>query len=356
MELEHKKIEQIAGNVQSILENESKKTTNIKELEIKLNNLQNAMTAPFNSCFEEPEESKAFNDYLRKGRISDFITKSLSTDDGEAGVSVVNSLNAKIISEVNAKSIMRQLSSIETISTSALDLIIEDGKFNSGWIGEQGERAVTDTPKLIKKTISVHELYAQPKATQKLIDDAAIDINSWLSERLVDSFIKAENEAFITGNGDKKPFGILTNADVEKVDVGATVTTDILLQLINELGEEYIGNASFLMNRSTLAEIQGLKDQTGRFIWQQSLSEPLKQTIFGIPVFCSSYMPNIAENNLAIAIGDFKSAYKIVDRANIAVMRDPYTDKPFIKFYAVKRVGGDVVLPSALRFAKFAGE
>lgn len=140
------------------------------------------------------------------------------------------------------------------------------------------------------------------------------------------------------------------------MDVGATVTTDILLQLINELGEEYIGNASFLMNRSTLAEIQGLKDQTGRFIWQQSLSEPLKQTIFGIPVFCSSYMPNIAENNLAIAIGDFKSAYKIVDRANIAVMRDPYTDKPFIKFYAVKRVGGDVVLPSALKLAKFTAE
>ena len=200
----------------------------------------------------------------------------------------------------------------------------------------------------------MHELYAQPKATQKLIDDAAIDINSWLVERLVDSFIKAENEAFIIGDGDKKPFGILTNADVKKVDTGAVVTAEILLELINELDEEYIANASFLMNRSTLASIQSLKDETGRFIWQQSLSEPLKQTIFGIPVFCSSYMPNVGENNLAIAIGDFKTAYKIVDRANIGVMRDPYTEKPFVKFYAVKRVGGDVVMPSALKFAKFS--
>ena len=108
------------------------------------------------------------------------------------------------------------------------------------------------------------------------------------------------------------------------------------------------------MNSSTLASIQGLKDKTGRFIWQQSLSEPLKQTIFGIPVFCISHMPNVGENKLAIAIGDFKVAYKIVDRAGVGIMRDPYTDKPFIKFYAVKRVGGDVIVPSALKFAKFS--
>ncbi len=354
MQLEYQKLEQIADNVQTILDSEVKKISNIKELEIKFNNLQNAIASPLNSCFENSEERKAFSDYLRNGRMSDFITKSLSTDAGEAGVAVVSDLNIKIISEVNARSVIRQLASIETISTNALDLIIEDGRFNSGWVGEADERAVTDTPKLIKKTISVHELYAQPKATQKLIDDAAIDINSWLVERLVDSFIKAENEAFIIGDGDKKPFGILTNADVKKVDTGAVVTAEILLELINELDEEYIANASFLMNRSTLASIQSLKDETGRFIWQQSLSEPLKQTIFGIPVFCSSYMPNVGENNLAIAIGDFKTAYKIVDRANIGVMRDPYTEKPFVKFYAVKRVGGDVVMPSALKFAKFS--
>jgi HK97 family phage major capsid protein len=354
MQLEYKKIEQIANNVQDILNNESKKISNIKELETKFNNLQNAMTAPFNSCFEDREESKAFCDYLRKGKMSDFITKSLSTNAGEAGVSIVNSINTKIINQVNARSVMRKISSIDTISTSALDLIIEDGKFNSGWIGEEEARVATNTPKLKKKTIFVHELYAQPKATQKLIDDASIDIESWLSERLIDSFVKAENEAFINGDGDKKPFGILKNADVEKIEVGSEVTADILLKLINKLDEEYIENASFLMNRSTLAAIQSLKDETGRFIWQQSLSEPLNQTIFGIPVLCSSYMPNVEDQSLAIAIGDFKTAYKIVDRENISVMRDQYTEKPFVKFYAVKRVGGDVILPSALKFAKFS--
>ena len=354
MQLEYKKIEEIADNVQTILDIDAKKLLNIKELETKFNNLQNAILAPSATYFENSEEKKAFDNYLRKGVMSEFVTKSLSTDNGEAGVAVVHHLNMKIISEVNANSVMRQLASIETISTSSIDLIIEDGKFNSGWVGEVEQRDVTDTPKLKKKTIAVHELYAQPKATQKLIDDVAVDINSWLSEKLVDSFVKAENEAFIIGDGDKKPFGILTNMEIKKVDVGVAVTVDILLQLINELDEEHIANASFLMNRSTLASIQALKDQSGRFIWQQSLSDPLKQAIFGIPVFCSSHMPNVGADNLAIAIGDFKIAYKIVDRANIAIMRDPYTEKPFVKFYAVKRVGGDIVMPAALRFAKFS--
>lgn len=354
MELPNQQIEAIADNVQMILDNESKKLSNIKMLETKFNNLQNAVLGPFSHSVEYIEEEKAFGDYLRKGIASEFITKSLSTATGEAGVSVSPSLNTQIISAVNAKSVMRQLASIETISTSSLDLIIEDGRFVSGWIGEAEERIITDAAKLKKKTITVHELYAQPKATQKLIDDSAVDINSWLAERLADSFIKTENEAFITGDGDKKPFGILVNEDIRKIDAAAAVNSDILLKLINALDEEHIANASFLMNRSTLSSIQGLKDENGRFIWQQSLSDPLKQTIFGVPVFCSSHMPNVGENNLAIAIGDFKTAYKIVDRAQLAIMRDPYTDKPFIKFYAVKRVGGDVVVPAALKFAKFA--
>jgi HK97 family phage major capsid protein len=352
--MELKQISTIADNVQNILDKEVKSISKINELEAKLMNLQNAIYSPETGHYDNLEETKAFRDYLRKGITSDIITKSLRAVEGEAGFAIIHDLNKRIINSVSAKSVMRQLASIETISTSALDLILEDGAFASGWIGEAEERVVTDTPKLKKKTIAVHELYAQPKATQKLMDDSAIDINSWLVERVADSFIKAENEAFITGDGGKKPFGILSNNTIEKIQAEDKVTPDILLKLINSLSEEYLANASFLMNRSTLAAIQGLKDEAGRFIWQQSLSDPLKQSIFGVPVFCSSYMPNVGEDNLAIAIGDFKTAYKIVDRAQVAIMRDPYTEKPFIKFYAVKRVGGDVIVPSAMKFAKFA--
>ena len=249
---------------------------------------------------------------------------------------------------------MRQLSSIESISTRSLDIVLENGAFASGWVAEAGAREATDTPHLLKKTIHAHEIYAQPKATQSIIDDSEINIDNWLVEKLTDSFVRLENEAFISGDGNNKPFGLLANADVTRIDVGATIKSGMLLNLINSLEEGYLSNASFLMNRKTLSAIQALTDDTGRFIWQQSLSDPLKQTIFGVPVVVSSHMPDVAADALSIAIGDFKSAYKIVDRANINLVRDPYTDKPYIKFYAVKRVGGDVVNPNAVKFAKFS--
>lgn len=346
-------IENIAHNVQTILEQELVSTKRFRDLETKISHLQNALLHPSGSYCADSEESEAFGEFLRKGNTSKLLTKALSSGADDGGVSIVGDLGKRILHTVNTKSVMRQLASVETISSSALEIIVEDGAFASGWIGESEARNVTDTPHLRKKTIPAHELYAQPKATQKLMDDAAIDINSWLVERLSDSFIKAENEAFINGDGDRKPTGLLRNNDVECIDVGSDVSSGILLNLINSLPEAYLSNASFLMNRTTLSAIQGLRDDNLRFIWQQSLSEPLKSTIFGIPVYCTSHMPNIGANNLAIAVGDFKAAYKIVDRSNITIMRDPYTDKPFIKFYAVKRVGGDVLLPQALKFARF---
>ena len=254
---------------------------------------------------------------------------------------------------VNQRSVMRQIVSVEKISTRSLDIIYEDGNFAAGWVAEAAGRDVTDTPKLKKKSIHTHEIYAQPKATQSLIDDTEINIENWLGERVADSFIKLENEAFVSGDGANKPNGFLLNAKIEKIETGNAVNVEMLLKLINSLDEGYLSNASFIMNRKTLSSIQGLKDEGGRFIWNQSLANPLQQTIFGIPVVISSHMPDVEADKLAIALGDFKSAYKVVDRTGINLMRDPYTEKPFVKFYAVKRVGGDVINPSAVKLAKF---
>ena len=143
---------------------------------------------------------------------------------------------------------------------------------------------------------------------------------------------------------------------MEAIAVGAAVTPEMLLKLINTLDDGYLANASFLMNRGTLSAIQSLQDKTGRLIWQQSLTDPLQQSVFGIPIVIDSHMPEIGADSLSIAIGDFKSAYKIIDRSGINLIRDPYTDKPFVRFYAVKRVGGDVVNPAAVKFAQFSAE
>ncbi len=348
------KIDEISLDVKNFLGRSAKADEKIKDIEGKINKMQNYFLRPGMEVNVNLEEKTAFNNFIRKDKKSDLITKAFSGGAEDGGVLVTSSLSKQIITGINASSPMRQLASIESISTKSLDIILEDGAFASGWVAEAGARDVTDTPHLRKKTIHAHEIYAQPKATQSIIDDSEINIDNWLVARLTDSFVKLENEAFISGNGNNKPFGLLVNADVERIEVGATLVSATLLNLINSLEEGYLANASFLMNRKTLSAIQALTDETGRFIWQQSLSDPLKQTIFGVPVVISSHMPDVAEDALSIAIGDFKSAYKIVDRSNIDLVRDPYTDKPYIKFYAVKRVGGDVVNPSAVKFAKFS--
>ncbi|WP_375331821.1 phage major capsid protein [Candidatus Tisiphia endosymbiont of Temnostethus pusillus] len=328
----------------------------INELQEKIYNLENFLSRPEIGGMQDIEYKTAFNNYIRKGNQSELIEKSLNSGEQEGGVLLVPALYNSIISEINARSPMRQLASIEMISSNALDIVIEDGNFASGWVGDLEARDETTAPKLKQQRIFVHELYAQPKASQTLIDDSAIRIESWLIERLRDSFVKAENDAFINGDGKKRPQGILSgyHDKIEHFDMGEQVTAEKLLDFINLLDEEYLANASFLMNRTTLSFIQKLQDNNGRFIWQQSLSDSLKQTIFGVPVVCCSEMPSIKKDNIAIAIGDFKSAYKIIDRGGINIMRDPYTDKPFVKFYAVKRVGGDVVNQSAIKLAIFS--
>lgn len=351
-----KKIDKITNEWNEFY-HENKHSNQIKELEIKMSNIQNFIEKPEVPIFGSEVKSDLCN-YIRKGEISDLELKSFSSNGDEGGYLLTPSLYGKIISGMKAKSPMRRLASVETISTNALDVVIEDGEFVSGWTLETGARAETDTPQLQQKRILVHELYAQPKATQRLLDDSAINIEQWLTERLQDSFVRAENKSFINGDGANQPFGILSNKKIEYVESeeDEDISMDDILNLINALDENYLPGATFLMNRSTLSEIQKMQDTNGRFIWQPSISESVPDTLFGIPVVCCSEMPNIAADASPIAIGDFKAAYKIVDRSGISIMRDPYTEKPFVKFYSVKRVGGDVIDVNAIKLLKITKE
>lgn len=351
MKQEQEIIENIAKNVDYFISKEEKSTAKINEIEKQVNNIQNYLARP-DMIENSIEEKSTMDGYIRKGIADGILTKSLGSAEGK--IVVAPTLYKKIIGALREKSVMRSLASVQTISTNALDVVIENDNFISGWVEEEAPRGDTDNPKLTTLKIHVHELYAQPKATQRLIDDSAIDIQDWLVQRLSDSFALSENEAFITGDGDKKPFGIIMSNKIKKINCqypGPTV--ELLLEIINNLPECFISRATFLMNRTTLSVIQSLQDKNSRFIWQQSLSDSLTQTIFGIPVVCTPHMPVIKDDTPAIVLGDIKEAYKIVDRSDINLLRDHYTEKPFVKFYATKRVGGALVNPKALVMSTF---
>jgi HK97 family phage major capsid protein len=307
------------------------------------------------------EYEKAFEQYLRKGQdvnLSRLEQKSLSVEsDPNGGYLVTREQSKNITKAILEKSPMRQLASVETISTDSLDVIEDSEALMAGWTSESDSREDTETSKIFKKRILVHELYAQPKATQKLIDDASINIEKWLAEKIIDIFAQKENEAFIKGDGIEMPRGILNYKEgkewgaVEAVKADS-ITAEALMVLYFSLKSSYIGNASFIMNKSTLQTIRTLKDESGRYIWLPGLAIGRPDALLGAPVFEAVDMPDATKGAMPIAFANFKSAYKIVDRIGIRVLRDPFTNKPFVKFYTTKRVGGDVINYEAIKLLK----
>lgn len=314
------------------------------------------------------EYKAAFRNYLRKGAeggLESLQLKALSVGtDASGGYLVPNQLADVIMRIVNESSPMRSLATVETISSDSLDLIEDTDEMAAAWADETTVRSTdTTTATIGRNTIDTFEMYSQPKATQKLIDDGAIDIEQWIAEKVADKFARLEATAFISGNGTSAPKGILSYAagtsfgQIQQVVTGtsATVTADSLIQLYYALKDEYAKNATFLMHRGTLQAVRLLKEATtNQYLWQPGLSAGTPDTLLGAPVKLAADMPTPAASSLSIAVGDFKRAYMIVDRIGIRTLRDPFTSKPFVQFYTTKRVGGKVVNTEALKLLKLA--
>ena len=314
------------------------------------------------------EYKSAFNNYLRKGMdaaLEHLQTKSLSVGtDSSGGYLVPNELSDMIVEIVNESSPMRALASVETISSDALDIIDDTTDMDAAWGDETTARSsATNTPTLARTTISTFEMYAQPQATQKLVDDSSIDIEAWIAQKVGDKMARLEATAFISGDGSTQPQGILSYAagtsfgQIQQIHSGtsAVVTADSLVQLYYSLKDEYARRATFLMHRTTVQAVRLLKEATtNQYLWQPGLSAGTPDSLIGVPVALAADMPVAAAGSLSVAIADFKRAYLIVDRIGIRTMRDPFTAKPFVKFYTTKRVGGEVVNTDAIKLLTLA--
>lgn len=315
----------------------------------------------------------ALNGYLRKNNAGNNVDeiKALSVgSDPDGGFAVPPDMSGRITSLIYETSPMRQVANAVTIGTDALEGVNDLSDVTSGWIGETEARSETTSPKIGEWRIPVFEQYAEPRATQRLLDDAMFNVEEYLSTKIADRLSRMENVAFISGNGSKKPRGILTYAAgiptstnfsvIEQVPSGAsgafpsTNPGDALINLVYTLKSAYRDKASFMMSRATLAEVRKLKDGQGRYIWQPDFQTRDGGTLLGFKVVEAQDMPSMAANSLSIAFGDFNTGYQIVDRQGIRILRDSFTAKPYVKFYTTKRVGGDVVNFEAIKLLKFS--
>jgi len=298
----------------------------------------------------EVPHQKAFQAYLRSGdddglRGLDIDAKGMTTAvSAEGGYLVDPQTSDTIASVLGSQASLRAVANVVNVEATSYDVLVDHTELGFGWASETGGATETDTPQFDRISIPLHELSALPKASQRLLDDAAFDVEGWLATRIADKFAAAEAAAFVGGDGVDKPKGFLTHP----------VTLDETWAW-GSLGYVATGAAGdFSSGTSADNIVDKMKDADGRFLWSDGLAAGEPARLMGYPVLIAEDMPDIANDATAIAFGDFTKGYTIAERPDLRILRDPFSAKPHVLFYATKRVGGDVSDFAAIKLLKFA--
>ncbi len=313
------------------------------------------------------EHKNAFMQFVRKGKddgLAELQQKALQTTvEADGGYAVPEELDRSIIELLRDESPMRSVCNQITVSTPDYKRLVNLGGAGSGWVGETAARPATGTPTLAQISAFMGEIYANPQATQTSLDDMFFDAEGWLSAEVAREFAEQEGLAFLTGDGVNKPKGLLayamsTDSDavrafgtLQKVHSGVAgdFTADDLIKLVYTLRKGFRAGASWMMPNTTVFKIRTMKDSEGNYLWRPGLEAGQPSLILGYGITENEDMPEVAADANAIAFGDFRRAYTIVDRIGTRVLRDPYTNKPNVGFYTTKRVGGMLVDSQAVK-------
>lgn len=331
----------------------------------------------------------AYSMFVRRGgadgeRLPQDVMASLSSgSDADGGFWVPTEMASRIQTRLFETSDIRQIATVESTTADMWELPIDVNEAASGgWVSEKATRSETDTPRSGIQKIEIHEQFAEPKATQRVLDDATRNVEQWLGTKIADKFSRVENTAFVLGTGAGQPRGIFSyGADSVTTDdasrdwgklqhvvsgaagdfpaqsgIPGAKDPDALLTMISKLKPFYRNNARWLMSRATEAVIRKMKDGDGRYlVGMGDLRDAATGfMLLGFPVATAEDVPALAGDAYSIAFGDFSAGYTIVDRQGIRTLRDPYTGKPFVKFYSTKRVGADVTDFDAIKLMKMA--
>ena len=318
---------------------------------------------------ERSREVKSFVDgYLRHGREAELKAMSQgSLADG--GYAVPREIDQAIAAVLKKISPIRAIAQVVSTGTSGYRKLIMTGGAASGWTNETGPRPETTTPKFTEVVPPYGELYANPSATQAMLDDAVFDLEAWLGDEIGREFARAEGAAFVNGSGANQPKGFLATPATAQSDAvrpygtlqflgsgnaaGFDAAPDLkLLDLVHALKAGHRQGAVFVMNSATLGVLRKLKGTDGQYLYQNSLVDGHPVRLLGYPVVEAEDMPDIAAGACPLAFGNFANGYLITERSTTTILRDPYTNKPFVNFYATKRIGGQVLDTDAIKLFK----
>jgi len=365
------------GNTDPLLEEKvNKSNEEISRLEKQLDEIYKKLNRPDGTGDGVDEDvaahTKAYGEFIRKGHddgLAELEQKALNVGtDADGGYAVPEELDKNILQLMRNESPMRQVCAVAQIGGATYKKLVSLGGAASGWVGETDARPETNTPPLAELTPYMGEIYANPAATQMMLDDVYFDAETWLQQEVATEFAEKEAAAFLTGDGTNKPKGILNYTSVTTADAtrafgqlqhkvtaaAAGITGDELIDLVYMLKKSLRMSAGWMMNGATVAAVRKLKDSNGQYLWTPGLENGQASKLLGYAINENEDMADVATGNVAVMFGNYQRGYLIVDRMGIRVLRDPYTHKPYVHFYTTKRVGGMLVDSNAIKLLQQA--
>lgn len=332
---------------------------NAENIKSQIEKLETVIKRP-NSGFEAKqvdEYMNAFDTYCRKGLegLAPEERKALTvSNDSTGGYLAPPEYVRELIKDVTEISPIRSIARIRSTGARSIQIPKRTGQFSAQWVAESGTRSETEGYTVGLEELPAHEQYALVDISEQDLEDSVFDLEAEMQSEFATQFAKAEGTAFVSGNAVGKPEGILTNSSVSSVNSGngTALTADGLLTLVHSIKSEYSRNGTFVFNRGTLAAIRKLKDTAGQYVFQAGmmLTGGVTNTILGFPYIEATDMPDVGAGAKPVAFGDFNRGYMIIDRIQMAVLRDPFTQATTgnVRYIARRRVGGQVVQAEAI--------
>lgn len=371
-----KALEAVKGELKSANDTVSKLQEEVRELHEYKSELDKELAAKNrlgSTGGVKDEHKKAFMNFVRKGNeagLRELEEKALNLGtDADGGYAIAEELDRNILMLLRDETPMRAVSNVITVgSDDGYKKLVDLGGTTSGWVGETAARPGTNTPQLVPITPTMGEIYANPSATQKSLDDVWFNAEQWLTNSVAQEFTEQENTAFTVGDGSNKPIGFMagptsTDADSARAfgtlqhlvsGASADIAADDIIKLIYSLKKGYRNGAVFMGTTSVLEGLMLLKDTNGQYLWRPGLEIGQSSTLRGYSFIENEDMPDKAAGANALAFGNFRRGYTIVDRIGTRMLRDPYTNKPYVSFYTTKRVGSMLEDSQAIKLLQCA--
>jgi len=318
------------------------------------------------------EHKAALMKWIRKGEegnLRELEKKAMIVGSDPGGGYLVGSeMEAGVDTIAKATVAMMGLADVRTTGSSTYKRRVRTSGAGYGWVGEEEEPSETTTPSYAVLEFKPGTIYAEPQISQEMLEDGEVDAEAEIMDALSEDLPEGIGEALVTGSGINKPRGLLSYTTVANEsyawgslgyiasgNAGALPDDfDEFIDVVHALKPKYRINGQWLLNDLTLSSIRKYKDGDGNYIWQPSLQMGVPDRFLGYPLNTDDNMPDVSSNTLSIAFGDFKKGYIVVRRRGMAMLRDPYTAKPFTKFYTTIRIGGGIKHYEAIKFMKMA--